>query len=497
MSDLKTDVVVVGGGLAGLTSAVGLSREGVDVIVLEADKRLGGRAMSWTDPVTGDPVHIGPHIFLTEYPNMFALLDILGTRDKVVWQSDRFITLADGARKIVMKGSRLPAPFQFVPAMFSAEDMKNADVASNLAVTLYAIQIDEEDVLRLDDMNAWAFLRRMGVTKRFINQFWSFASMAIMNVPIELCSAGAIMRFYKRILGKREYYFGFPDGGLGDVFCPGASREIDRNGGRIMLETAMRNFIVERGRVVGVELRDGRKIRAEKVIAALPPTVLRELIPGTWMEEHQVFEDLVHFHPSPYVSSFLWFDQKLTDLKMWARIHRPKDLNCDFYDLSNIHTGWEERPSVITSNIIYSDRVAHMTDDEIVAQTVREIAEFLPAARTAEVTHAVVNRIPMAIHCPFPGTEQRRPATRAPIPGLLLAGDWIRTSLPSSMESAAMSGWLAAEAVLADFGRPRQFAIDHEIEGLTKVVNDMARYFPPKRMMRWARRVRDRLEEVV
>jgi len=497
MSDTKTDVVVVGGGLAGLTTAVGLSREGLGVTLLEADRRLGGRAMSWTDPTTGDPVHIGPHIFITEYPNMFALLDILGTRDKIVWQDDRFITLTDGERQLVMKASNLPAPFQFVPALLGADDMRNADVVSNMAVTLYAIQMDEEDVLRLDDMNAWAFLRRMGVTKRFINQFWSFASMAIMNVPIELCSAGAIMRFYKRILGKSEYYFGFPDGGLGDVFAPGSRRQIEDHGGRILLNTAVRGFLTERGRVAGVRLEDGTAIHAKHVVAALPPTVLRELVPEAWMAEHRVFEDLVHFHPSPYVSSFVWFDRKLTDLKMWARLHRDRDLNCDFYDLSNIHTGWAQRPSVITSNIIYAERVAHMSDEDVVAATVREIAEFLPAARTAQVTHAVVNRIPMAIHCPFPGTEQRRPATRSPVPGLLLAGDWIRTSLPASMESAVMSGWLAAEAVLEDAGRPRKLAVGHDIEGFTKVLNEMARYFPPKRMLRWARRVRERLEEVV
>ena len=44
------------------------------------------------------------------------------------------------------------------------------------------------------------------------------------------------------------------------------------------------------------------------------------------------------------------------------------------------------------------------------------------------------------------------------MPGLVLAGDWTRTGLPACMESAALSGWRAAECVLEDLGRPRCLA---------------------------------------
>ena len=60
----------------------------------------------------------------------------------------------------------------------------------------------------------------------------------------------------------------------------------------------------------------------------------------------------------------------------------------------------------------------------------------------------------MGITKPTPGTEQIRPDTSTPIGGLYLAGDWINTGLPCSMESAARAGWLAAESVLAAAGQP-------------------------------------------
>ena len=75
------DVVIIGGGLAGLTCAVVLADRGIRVAVLEVDRRLGGRAQSWIDATTNDPVHIGPHILLSAYPNMRSLLRRLGTEE--------------------------------------------------------------------------------------------------------------------------------------------------------------------------------------------------------------------------------------------------------------------------------------------------------------------------------------------------------------------------------------------------------------------------------
>src|SRR5262249_57598342 len=96
-----------------------------------------------------------------------------------------------------------------------------------------------------------------------------------------------------------------------------------------------------------------------------------------------------------------------------------------------------------------------------VGKTGGELAEYLPEAASATITHAVVHRIPMAIPCPFVGAERLRLDNRTPIDGLVLAGDWLKTALPASMESACFSGWRAAEVVLAAVGRPATLAHHH------------------------------------
>ncbi len=480
---IETDVLIVGGGLAGVTVAIGLKDSGQRIMMVEKADVLGGRARSWTDPVTGDPVHIGPHIFMTRYPNMFRLMEILGTRDHVVWQDPgHFITQVDGQKEIdIVSNLKLPAPLHFTPSLFADKRISISDMISAMPLTLYALRATEEELLRLDNINASAFLRGMGVSEQMIHRFWSFVCMAILNVPIELCSAGALLRFFSGLLGVADLSIGFPDVGLSDLYVPQSEKMLGKAGVEIHKNTGVKRFIGDANRITGAELDDGSIVHAKKVIAALTPMALRQVVPREWIQSHKVFHELVYFNASEYLATYLWFDRKLTNKKFWARVYNPNDLNCDFYDMSNINRGWEGRNSVIMSNCIWSERARHMSDEEVAMETRRELEEYLPEAAQAKLEHFVVNRIPMAIHCPYPGMEQRRPPTKSPIEGLVLAGDWIGTGIPSCMENACLSGWLAAEQILAEIGQPQTLHIKHgrkDLQGIVKVLHHAGRVVP-------------------
>lgn len=456
---ITSDVVIIGGGLAGLTCAMGLRGSGLKVTVVEGADVLGGRARSWIDPATGDPIDLGPHIFLTEYPNTLKLLDVFGTRSRIIWQTDQFITIADGQNGILMKMTSLPPPFHFVPSVLADRTVPLSDKFSNIGVTLLAMKMDERDVRQLDSITASEFLLDNGVSQRYIDRFWAFVSMAIMNVPVEECSAAALIGFYRHLIGHNSYWIGFPDSGLSNLFAPQARQVLASSGVNVVTQAAVASFIGGADSVTGIELTDNRRIYARFCVSAIPAHDLLKIVRTEWLERYSIFRDLRGFVPCPYVSTYVWFDRKLTQRQFWARVYSPADLNCDFYDLSNINSGWQDRPSVIASNIIYSHRANGMTDDHIIEATIREICDFIPDARKAKVVHSVVNRTAMAIHCPYPGTERKRPETRTPVRGLLLAGDWTRTGIPASMESAVRSGWLAAEQILADIGRRTSLAI--------------------------------------
>jgi squalene-associated FAD-dependent desaturase len=463
------DAVIIGGGLAGLSCAVALSERGVRVAVLERDASLGGRARSWTDATTSDPVHIGPHILLSAYPNMRALLGRLGSEGRVRWMDNGFIHLVEGTRSYPIKSDRrLPAPLHFAPSFNDAPGLSRRDLLSNRRVVWEALRVRDRELERLDDETALVWLRRMGVTDRAIFRSWSFIVMSILNVPVELCSAAALVRLFREMAGHNDTLIGVPTCGLGDLFVPQARAWVTGRGGVVATDTGVESVRCEGNRAVGVRLVDGRTIDARWVISTVPPANLRPLVPPSWRDA-SVFTDLSHFVPCPYVSICLWFEGKLTDRAFWARLPAPGDLNCDFYDLSNLPPGWPTERSIIASNIIWSHRADELSDEEIIARTRRELAEFLPAAATTPIRHAVVTRIPMAIHCPFPGVERRRPAQATPFEGFLLAGDWVKTGVPASMEGACRSGHVAAEVVLKARGVDASLAHElPELQGLAR-----------------------------
>jgi uncharacterized protein with NAD-binding domain and iron-sulfur cluster len=124
---------------------------------------------------------------------------------------------------------------------------------------------------------------------------------------------------------------------------------------------------------------------------------------------------------------------------------------------------------------------------EVTPTSLEEPSRFIASemARGAKLVHSVVSRVPMAIHAPRPGTESLRPPVRTKIPGLLVSGDWVRTGFPSSMESAARAGWMAAEAILEDEGRPRTLRHEKkEAVGLLPWLPATMRLVPLKRAPR-------------
>ena len=180
----SVDVAIIGGGLAGLTCAVALAERGLRVAVLERERILGGRARSWIDTRTADPVHLGPHILLSAYANMRAFLQRLGTEDRIYWQTDAFIHLVEGTSCYPVKPTAwLPPPLHFIPAVRAAPGLSRRDILSNVPAVWAALRLTEDELRGLEDLTALVWLRRLGVLGVMLALFALTPAIAHQHEP--------------------------------------------------------------------------------------------------------------------------------------------------------------------------------------------------------------------------------------------------------------------------------------------------------------------------
>jgi len=96
--------------------------------------------------------------------------------------------------------------------------------------------------------------------------------------------------------------------------------------------------------------------------------------------------------------------------------------------------------------------LVELDNAELVAMAHRELMDAVPAVRSARLMKGTVIREPRATFSLAPG-QPARPETVTPVAGLYLAGDWIETGLPATIESAVRSGHWAAAAVLRQLAK--------------------------------------------
>jgi zeta-carotene desaturase len=181
-----------------------------------------------------------------------------------------------------------------------------------------------------------------------------------------------------------------------------------------------------------------------KLLPALPPAEGADVLAGQ-IERHE------HW---PICSVHLWFDRKITDLEHAVLLDREIHW---MYNQSRL----QGRGGNYIELVVSATRAfAALPREAAIDRARRELAEFFPLVNGAKLEKvALVKEVRATFGVP-PGIDASRPSAISPWSNLFLAGDWVRTGWPSTMESAARSGHLAAEAVCFGAGEPRTILDD-------------------------------------
>jgi squalene-associated FAD-dependent desaturase len=463
------DVIVVGAGVAGLSAASALAKDGAKVTVLERRPYVGGRAYSYPHPALEEVVD-SQHVLLGCCTNLIEFCDRAGLADKIRWYDEQTF-LEPGGRSSTIKAGGLPAPLHYAGSFLKAEMLS---VRDKLAIARGLTEFTH-GYPAVDTENAAQWYTRTKQTEGAIRHFWEPILLATLNDNAENCSmkyAGKVFYelFLKSSTGGR---LGIPTVPLSDFYSAGAAM-VERDGGTVQLRSSVEEI---------QQLADGRwTVRtaeetyiARDLILALPFEQTQRLIAAMTPQssvgsrvQAELLAKMAAFIHSPFISILLWYDREITNLDhAWLL-----DTTIQWFFHKSRIRGYEaERGSYVELVIAGSKRELPMTRAEILEPALAELARFFPEATKARLLKSGILKEARATFSVTSGLDASRPDQKTGLAGLYLAGDWTSTEWPSTMEGAARSGRLAAGAML---GKPNQF---------------MAAELPASGLMHWISKV--------
>jgi predicted NAD/FAD-dependent oxidoreductase len=227
---------------------------------------------------------------------------------------------------------------------------------------------------------------------------------------------------------------------LHEMYASPARQYIERRGGEVRVN-ALARVRVANGRLAGIDVR-GEPVDAEAVIAAVPWFALETLLTGDVDALAPTLADAAAMTAKPIVTVNLWYDRPVMDDEFVGLPGRDMQW---VFDKRRVFGEAASHLSLVASG---ADALAARDSDALVTLAASEVSASIPGARGARLVRGTVVRERRATFSVAPG-QPPRPGVTTPIANLYLAGDWIDTGLPATIESAAAAGHLAAAAFTA------------------------------------------------
>jgi squalene-associated FAD-dependent desaturase len=439
------DVVVIGAGFAGLSAAVRLTRRGARVLVLEARARLGGRATAFADRETGELVDNGQHVLMGCYTETLAFLQDVGALGNLRTESQLSLTMIDRAgRRSRLVCPALPPPLHLLAGVFEWDALSWEDrlaalrMAGPLRRARRALAPGAREIAASPGETVDAWLIRNGQTARLREMLWEPLALAALNQPTDQAAAPVFTRVLAEMFGSdpRLAAILLPARPLHLMYAEPARELIERGGGAV--RTGAPATVIVAGNLE-VEA-SGERWRPAAVISAVPWFSLREVVTGDLSGLEPLIERASRMTSSPIVTVNLWFDRAVLDEPF---IGLPGRAMQWVFDKRAVLGGDASHLSLVSSG---ASPLVGLSNPELIATAHQELIDALPAIRQARLVRATVVREPRATFSLAPG-QPARPAVQTPVRGLYLAGDWIDTGLPATIESAVRAGHQAADGV--------------------------------------------------
>jgi hydroxysqualene dehydroxylase len=436
---MRTSTAIIGGGYAGMAAAVELADAGVKVEVFEAAKELGGRARRVV--LNGMPLDNGQHVLLGAYRETLDLIArVHPDAGRAMLRQPLDLVVADEFR---LTAAALPAPLDLAVGLLRARGLS---IGERISVTRFLLRVKLSGFQLSGNVSAGDLLFRAGQNARCIRLLWEPLCVSALNTPLHAASARVFMHVLQDsvLRGGRASDLIIPREDLTSLFPAPAADYVVARGGEIHGGCTIRGLIEAEGgyRLEGADTQS----TFAGVIVAVSPHRLLPLLEGL-PALAPVARKVEAFTYQPIVTCYLQYPDavKLPAPMLGMASSKTLRLGQWAFDrgaLSGI-------PGLIAVVISASGPHQALSQDELAERLHAELQSIVPGL-PAPLWHRAIAEKRATFSC-RPNLD--RPILRTPMPGIFLAGDYLDSRYPATIEAAVQSGRDAAQAIVNFAGR--------------------------------------------
>jgi len=435
-------VAIVGGGVAGMSAACALAGSGFNVQLIERRGYLGGRASSYLHPGVNEVIDNCQHVLFGCCTNLIGFYQRIGVADKIHWTSEMTM-IEPGGQRSRLAPIPLPAPLHGLPSLLRAHAFTAADkfaIMRAFNAMVYSSAQDDGGESLLD------WLKRHKQTEGAINRFWRLVIASALNADLDRISVPYAAKVVRELfLNSAEAgSMGMSTVPLSELY-KNAEQFLTAHGSSVLYNTNVEALRYDEASHWTIETRTG-PLTADYVILALPFEAVGKLLPSMPQAEgvDSLAKQIAQHEHWPICSVHLWYDREITNLPHAVLLDRELHW---LYNKGKLQPWRKVKGSYVELVVSTSRSFAALERQRAIDLALSELKEFFPAAREAKLEKVALIKEVRATFGVSPGIDIARPNAISPWPHLFLAGDWIATGWPSTMESGARSGHQAAEAI--------------------------------------------------
>jgi squalene-associated FAD-dependent desaturase len=427
---MQKKVLVIGGGFAGLIAAAYLSNNNYRVTLLESSPKLGGRAYSFIDRETNTIIDNGQHILMGCYFETINFLSMIGATKNFDFQKRLKVNFVkEGFKVFTLKNFSSIYPFNL---MIAALNYNAMSFCERLKLIKIFFKLPFYSEKKIASINIKQWLEKEDQSQNAQDAFWRILAVGALNTSLEKASARIFVDILRQIFmnGTDASVIILPKFGLSESYCNDAENFIKKKGGEIILSETVSRFVNKDNRIT--EVHTSNKIFSEFdfVLSAIPAFALARIV-----DENFALR-IPEFTYSTVLNVYIWL--------------KVNSFPQGFFGLINSPLHWVFNKGTHL-NIVISDaeEIAKQSDEELIKLCKVELQKFFLIDPSMILNYKIIKE-KRATFIPSNDILDKRPQQKTKIKNLVLAGDWVDTGLPSTIESAVKSGRVAAEIILRE-----------------------------------------------